>query len=180
MHARIALTALVAAGLLAASPAVADVVDVDLTGWQATGDWGSELNSWAMLNIGGESQVTGAEWIDLEFTTADDSWRSELVLSLNTVGGAADFWDSTVTDLDSPGTYSGSGTFPGPATAGGPFTVDPEGRLYIEVYDSFEAGTLVDATISTGTLRVHYTAVPEPAALGTLAFAGGLLLRRRR
>ena len=174
------LIAIVAGAVaLTATPAFADIVDIDLSGWQTNGGFGDSLNTNTTLNIGAGSQITAAEWINLQFTANDPSWRSELVLSLNNSAITA-WWDSTVSADNTPGSYSGSGTFPGPAFDGGPFAVGADGLLYIETYEAFDDADIVDANISAGTLRVTYSPIPEPASLGVLGLGGLFLLRRRR
>lgn len=176
-----AIVALTVLGFFAAAPvAQADEIDIDLTGWQTFGPFNSPLNSFEEVDIGAFSQVTGADWLNLEFTTQNGSFQSEFVLSLND-SSASVWWDSTVSAVDGAGTYSGSGSFPGPADDGGPFTVGADGILYVEVYEIFDDGgaSVVDAIVATGTLRVFYTPVPEPASFGLLALGGLMLLRRR-
>ena len=165
--------------LAASSPVFADEVDINLTGWQTFGDFGDASNSNTTVNIGAGSLVTGAEWINLGFVAHDPSWRSELVLSLNT-SDLSSWFDSTVSADDSPGSYSGSGTFPGPGSSGGPFSVLADGDLYIETYEAFDDPEVSpNATISGGTLRVFYTTIPEPSSLGLLGVGTLFLLQRR-
>jgi hypothetical protein len=166
-------------GLVASSPALADQVDIDLSGWVVSAGFSDAGNSNTTIDIGANSMVTGADWINLQFTPQGASWQSDLVLSLNDSAISA-WWDSTVSDVNAGGTYSGSGSFPGPAEDGGPFAVLADGELYVEAYDVFddEPGA-PDALITSGTLRVYYTQVPEPASLGLLGLGTLFLLRRR-
>lgn len=169
----------IAAALLTASSARGDVLDIDLSGWVTHGGFFDSQNTSTTVNIGAGSQIAGAEWIDLEFTTLNGSWLSEFTLSLND-SAINNWWDSTVSATDANGNYSGSGSFPGPIEEGGPFTV-ADGDLYIEVYEQFnDAGSAIDASVTSGTLRITYTAVPEPAACAVLGLGGLALLRRRR
>jgi len=179
MHKKLLAIAALTGGLALAAPAWADTLDIDLTGWQTAGRWDHALNSDAFVDIGPGSALTSAEWIDLEINSQGVSWLSDFIISLND-SAITQWWDSTVSDTDGGGTYTGSGSFPGPNFDGGPFSVLDDGLVYIQVYESFDDnGEGLDTIVTTGTLRLHFTPIPEPAALAGLGAAGLLLLRRR-
>lgn len=180
--------AAVTAAVLVAGPASAQVrtVDVNLAGWQAAGGFGNPGNTNTSITLDRTGlpaeplEVIAVDYIDLAFTTSNESWLRELVLSVNDDVDINRFWDHRPSTVNAPGSFSGSGTFPNPALFGsGPFIVSPGDVLYIEVYDTFDDPG-VDATISQGTLRITYQAIPEPAALGLLAGGLPLVIRRRR
>lgn len=177
---------LLAVALVAASAGVAsaDTVDIDLAGWATFGGYLAPGNSSTTLNIGAGSQVTNIEWINLTFSTVGFSYREELALSVNEVGGVEAFWDDTpAVGLDSSGTFGPStGAFVNPGLLGsGPFTT-VSGNLFVTAYETFNDGgnTTQDASISAGILRITYVAVPAPSAAALVGLGGLVALRRRR
>ncbi|MFN4243429.1 MAG: hypothetical protein ACK4PI_09350 [Tepidisphaerales bacterium] len=180
--------AAVAAAALAAGSASAQVrtVDINLAGWQAAGGFANAGNTNTSITLDRTGlpaeplEVIAVDYIDLAFATSNESWLRELILSVNDNVDINRFWDHRPSTTAAPGSFSGSGTFPNPALFGsGPFVVSAGDVLYIEVYDSFDDPG-IDATISQGTLRITYQAIPEPAALGLLAGGLPLVMRRRR
>ncbi len=172
-------TAFVSVGVVLAlsAGASADLLVIDLAGWQAESGFGGALNTNASFNFPIGTTIDNAEYVDLTYTAQGASWQSELVLSLNDdIGG--DFWDSGIAGtVGAPGAVGPvSGPFANPGLfASGPFSLTT-GTLYVETYDTFnDAG--VDQVIASGSLHVHYT-IPEPATAGLLG-AGALLLSRR-
>lgn len=180
--------AAVAAAALLGGSASAQIrtTDVNLAGWQAVGGFGNTGNTSTSITLDRTGlpaeplEIIAVDYIDLAFTTSNESWLRELVLSVNDSVDIDRFWDHRPSTVAAPGSFSGSGTFPNPALFGsGPFVVSAGDVLYIEVYDTFDDPG-VDATISQGTLRITYQAIPEPAALGLLAGGLPLVVRRRR
>ncbi|MBL8892731.1 MAG: VPLPA-CTERM sorting domain-containing protein [Planctomycetaceae bacterium] len=185
----VALAALVAAVAVPTSSVRADFVDIDLTGWETFQGFGDNANSQVRLNIGVGSQVTGFDWSNLEFTSEGASWRSEFTLSVNNFD-ASEFLDWAPDLNDDPGTHGpSSGSWgggvgvAGPFGPGAPFTV-ADGEIWVTVYEGFDDGGagVRDAVVASGSLRVFFTAVPEPtSALVLFGAAAGLgLVRRRR
>lgn len=166
-------------------------IEVDLTGWETYGGFANQLNTRQLIelnNPGSEPlQIVAARWENVSFTSVGGSWRSEVILSLNT-STESSFWDQQLAPgLGSPGDYSGSGVFgEGGSTFGAPFALLPDNALLVYVYESFDdAGpTGLDAVFSGGKLLVTYTAVPEPGSLGLVAAIAavgtGLTWQRRR
>lgn len=181
--------AALAAAVFAVSSAAAQTatVDVNLAGWQAEAGFGNPLNTRTTITLDRTGlgalplEVIAIDYIGLEFEALGESWRSEFVLSVNDFVDGDLFWDARpAVGVNSPGVFSGSGTFPIPGLfASGPFEVSAGDQLLIEVYDTFnDPGT--DAVVRTGTLRITYQAIPEPAALGLLAGGLPLVMRRRK
>ncbi len=156
----------------------ADFVDINVANWEVFGGFGDAQNSEFRFNIGNGSAVDGFEWINLDFDSEGASWRSELVLSVNNVDGSL-FTDFIPSTDDSPGNYFGSGAWNATDGFGAPFVVG-DGEVWVTMYDTFQdAGR--NAFVNGGTLRVNFTAVPEPtSALVLGAAAAGLCFVRRR
>ncbi len=174
---------LLAAAAGSASAGVNAFVDVDLAGWQTWGGYGAAANTDTSIALPAGTQIVGADWIGLNFTAINGSWRSEMTLSINdSFNGVGGFWDFAPSADGSPGVYSGSGTFGNPgAINSGPFTMSTS-SLYIEVYESFNDGgnTVQDAQIDSGTLRIYYVPVPAPSAAALVGLGGLVAMRRRR
>lgn len=167
--------------------------DIDLAGYESWGGFAATENSTVTLDMFPFARIIAVEWIDLDFTSEGESWRSEFTLSLNdsvNAGAAGTFWDFSPVSNDvagqSPGNYFGSGSFtdPSPRFNSGPFSLLADGQMVIYVYDSFDdGGTGVrDAVINSGILRI--TAVPEPssavALLSVVAIGGAFTTFKRR
>ena len=160
--------------------AQADVLEIDLAGWQADGPFLSPNNSRLTINLPVGTAIDNAEYVDLVYVAQAPSWMSELIISLNDSEEFLSYWDTPIV-----GATGYSGTH-GPVTAsfhdhpqafGGPFTLTT-GQLYIEVYDTW-GDTVVDQVVMSGTLRITYT-VPAPGAMALLGGAGLLAARRHR
>ncbi len=175
------IVGLVAAAALTGS-AQADFVTVDLTGWSSFAGFGNVLNTSTNITIPAGSQITAITFEGLTFSTFNGSYLSELILSVNDATNATAFWDWAPSTTEDPGSFGpGSGSFGFPGVFGsGPFTTST-GGLFITVYEGFnDAGSLIDASISAGTLRIEYTVVPTPGALALMGMGGLLASRRRR
>ncbi|MBX3384687.1 MAG: VPLPA-CTERM sorting domain-containing protein [Phycisphaeraceae bacterium] len=169
------LALLAAAGM--ASAASAAVLNVDLAGWQAEGGYLNPGNTSLIVSLPIGTTIDSISFV-IDFDALGESWRSELVLSVND-STTGDFWDfNPGVGINSPGNFVGAGNFPDPALFGsGPFTLTT-GDLFITVYESFnDAG--IDSVINSGTLTINYT-VPTPATAGMLALGGLFAARRRR
>lgn len=186
-----------AAALLAVAgvPAHAATYDVNLAGWLAGDDFGYDPNSFLIVNLPAGATVTGFDYLGLQFSTvpSDDSWLSDLVLSVNHVdgdGNIEDWLDWKPSTTGAGGTFGpASGSWNGPTGSDGPysstgsFEVLAGGFLYVTVYlDEYYPSDGI--TISAGTLRINYdvAVVPEPATYGMMALgllAVGAMVRRR-
>lgn len=176
-------TAVVAFVSFGGGARAATVYDIDLAGFESFGDFTDPNNSLVTVNLFPFARIASVEWIDLEFTTENGSWRSEFVLSLNdsaNSGAAGTFWDYRPSNDDSSGTYSGSGFFDDVNSefSSGPFSLLADGQLVFYVYETFnDGGAARDAFISSGTLRI--TAVPEPSSVAVIAALFGVGGARR-
>jgi len=159
--------------------AQADVLELDMTGWQAEGGWLNPGNTHMTINLPVGATIDNAEYVDLVYVAQDPSWQSDLVISLNDSEAFISYWDTQIAGApDTSGTFGpASGSFNNPDAVGGPFTLTT-GQLYIELYDIFN-DTGVDEVVLGGTLRITYT-VPAPGAMALLGGAGLLAARRRR
>lgn len=180
----------------AALSAHAATLNVNLAGWVATDDFGSEDNSTVMLNLPVGATVTGFSYSNLVFATVptDFSWLSDLTLSVNQLlaGGTSigEWFDWKPSAVDAPGTagplsgsWGGATGLAGPYGAGSSFVMGAGQALYITVYlDAYFPSDGI--TIRSGTLSINYTPlpVPEPASYGLLALglvAVGARVKRR-
>lgn len=181
--------AVVALVALPLSGAKAAFIDVSVAGWSTFGGYAlpGGINSGSQVSIGAGSQVTLIEYFDVEFESLSPSWGEELVLSVNDDDGLGNFFDHAPyadPGNDNPGIFGPiSGVFgssPG-LSIGGLFTANT-GDLWVTAYETFNDGGNAgqDAVIRTGSIRIHYTAVPEPTS-AMLAVCGlGLCMIRRR
>lgn len=170
-----ALAILAVSGLaLAAS---ADVLVINIGGWQADGGYTNAGNTFQDFNLGVGTTIDSASF-DVSWTAASPSWRSELALSLND-DLFGDFYDAFPSDLDSAGSDSRSGDFAAAVGGfiGGPFTLT-SGILHVEIYDTF-ADAVIDQVITSGTITVNYTPIPAPGSVALLGLAGFAARRRR-
>lgn len=172
-----ALAILAVSGL--AAVASADVLVIDITGWDANTGYGGGNSSFA-INLGVGTTIDNASF-DVSWTAPSPSWSSELILSLNdSIAFVGGFWDCAPGIGGGPGSETASGPWASAAGGfiGGPFTLTT-GQLYVEIYDSFDDGFAGQQHIDSGTLTIEYTPVPAPGALALLGVAG-LASRRRR
>lgn len=174
----------------ALTPAVGAYVDIDLTGWTTYAGFGNAMNSQVFLAVGAGTQVLGFEYSNLSITTSNGSWLDELVISLNTSDGFEymDWTPSLISDAGSEsglsGSWNGPNGQPGPFGEGASFAALGDGILWVTVYEAFnDGGDALDATITSGTLRIFLSPVPEPGTYGLMAlglFGIGAFVRRRQ
>lgn len=170
----------------ASSSALADTLAVNLAGWSTQGEFGAPGNTEAFFTLPAGSTVTGFEYSNLRFQSFGASWNSELVLSVNDFTGAPTTidryldWAPSVVDQSGTtpllsGSWDGASGAEGPFGAGAAFTVGGgTNNLWVVVYESLGDDAFPDATISSGTLTINFTApIPEPATYGLMAL--GLL-----
>lgn len=158
-------------------------LDVNLAGFSTDGTFSSPLNSSVIVNIGAGSTVTGFEYIGLTFESFTPSWQSEVVLSVEHPSGfASGYLDYVPADgLDSSGVFGpASGVWEDVVSGfGAPFST-ATGNVKVYVYEGFaDTSASPDATISSGTLRIHYAPIPEPTSLAALGLAGVMIRRCR-
>lgn len=163
-----------------ASVASADVLVVNISGWQADGGYGAPGNTSAsFFSIPAGSTIDDISY-EINFTAQGASWRSELVLSVNdSVNFVGGYWDAAPSNLGSSGNFIGSGNFataPG-GSDGGPFVLTT-GDLFVTIYDTFNDSG-IDAIVNSGTITITYTPIPAPGALALLGLAGVAARRRR-
>lgn len=168
--------AAVTAGILSfgGTPANADYLDVNITGWQTYGGFGNVNNSQVFINLGAGTQITGFDFNNLSFSAISPSWRSEFILSVNDSTGD-NFLDFRPSLDDTSGTFGPVSGSWGPLVDqgyGGPFSLAPDGILWVTVYESFNDSTDPDAVVNSGSLRIYYNAVPEPGTAGLLGLFG--------
>jgi hypothetical protein len=168
----------------------AGLINVDVSGWQATGNFGDAGNTSVFLNVGAGASITGFDWIDLTFEALGASWLEEFVLSVNNSSGTAYMDVAPADGRDFAGVFgpsSGSWGSAGFLFVGAPFTV-ADGVVWVTVYDYFLDGG-VNARIRQGTLRIHCdncgvgpTPIPAPGTLELLglSLAGLAALRGRQ
>jgi hypothetical protein len=168
----------------------ADDITFDLTGFK-TFDSGfpGALNSQATLNLSPSAQITAISFTNLSIQLSNGSFGSEFVISTNdssNSGAAATFWDFrpfAANDSATPtllGPISGSFTSPSNQFNSGPFSLLPDGQLFLYVYETFnDAGTALDAEVLSGSITITFTPIPEPALGGLLAIAAIVAVRRR-
>lgn len=174
----------------ALTPAVGAYVDLDLTGWKTFAGFGSPLNSQTFLAIGAGTQVIGFEYSNISITTANGSWLDEVVISLNSSDGLEymDWTPSLISgegsDVGLSGSWNGPNGQPGPFGEGASFAALGDGILWVTIYEAFnDAGNSLDATITSGTLRIFLSPVPEPGTYGLMALGLlgiGAFVRRRQ
>ncbi len=163
-----------AAAAMAAAPAHADFVLVNLAGFQSGGSFGSATNSQAFVSIEPGSTVTGWDFQNLSFTTSGESYLNEFVISVNNSAGTA-YLDALPSDIAGGGTFgpaSGSWGSALGGSEGSPFVV-ADGVVWVTVYELF-VDDGVNATVNAGSLRINFTSpIPEPGSYGLMAI--GLL-----
>jgi len=172
----------------ASAALVVDVLDVDVTGILSVDPQGDPLNETLSHLLPGNAQVTGIGW-DVTLFADDPSFLSEMAVT---------FESSTVFYLtlrpgvgdDFPGTIAySSGGIVDLVGLGLDFTLEPDGLLIMEFFESFDDfPDDWDGVWQSGTIQVRYqydqpvTGIAEPSSLllATLAVTSLAALRRRR
>ena len=193
-------TAAMPAGVVAIPAGSAGFIDIDLAGWTSFSGFGLPGNTTVAFDIGAGTVVTGFTYTDVAITTSNGSWLSELTLSVNPTNGdaAVEFMDWAPSLVSDSGSTTASGSWGGPtgAATGGPGPFGPgtsftaaDGLIFVTVYEAFDdpfgptGPSLLDATITAGTMRVFLAPIPEPGTYGMMALgllAVGAAMRKRQ
>lgn len=151
------------------------------------GEFGDPANTLLNFDIGANSHITGIAY-DVTLTAYGPSWLSELVVGFSNTS-LSDGVDLTPGFADTdPGTgsYADSAYLP---DFGLDFSVESDGLLWLEFFESFDDGDVNPDGLWSGTLTITYTpqtqppAIPEPATWAMMIAGFGLVgtgLRRRR
>lgn len=155
-------------------------LDVDLAGFSADGGFAAPTTL-VTVNLGAGSTVTGYEYIGLTFESFAPSWLSEFVISVEDANFSGYLDVAPGIDTDAPGVFGPvTGTWGDPSNSDGDAFVTSTGNVNVYVYELFnDSGVNPDATVSSGILRIHYAAVPEPTSIAALGLAGAMFRRRR-
>jgi hypothetical protein len=181
-----AASTLLCVGGIAQAAGSSSYVDINIAEWTSTARFGEPGNTEVFPYVGMGALVTGFEYLGLTFTALGASYQSEFTLSVNNQD-ASEFMDWNPSLVEASGSFGpASGSWGGAdgAGTGSPFTVaEADGKIWVTVYETFDDDG-IDAVVSAGTLRIHFTpAIPEPSTYGLMAL--GLLgvtfaVRRRQ
>lgn len=165
-HAAVGM-ALVAAAV-AAVPAHAAGVTLDVAGIVSYDEFGSSANVIRSIYIGPGVHITGLSW-DVDLTADTPSWLSEMSVDVNDGGSpSAGVSLSPGFGVNSPGSQSFSGSADLVAL-GFDFYLGASGMLFFEFFETFDDNFgLRDGIWTRGSLTVT---VPEPGTYGLAALA---------
>ncbi len=164
-------------GLMAAAPAALAVtapvlVDhtlvIEFSNQYSADVKGSDENTTLVYRLAPQAYITSLQW-SAAVTAFDPSWLSEMTLDLtNSLGEGVQL--SPAEGVSASGTHTASGQID-LVHSGLGFRLQPDGRLKLEFYESFDDQLgAPDGRWSSGLLQIHYmaAAVPEPASAGLL------------
>lgn len=184
-------TAAVAAGLafspVMATSADAAVVVFDVSDIFSVDPFGDPLNEVYNLSIGANSEVIGIGW-DVTLFADTPSWLSEMVVAFGSTSAQSLVQLTPAVGDDFPGTESySSGGIINLVDLGLNFSVDADGQLRLEFYETFDDfANDWDGIWISGALTIEYVpsgVVPEPASWALMIAGFGLVgaaVRRRR
>ncbi|MCG2841736.1 PEPxxWA-CTERM sorting domain-containing protein [Sandaracinobacter sp. RS1-74] len=181
---KLLLGALCAAFMTTSAQAATLVIDLEDV-FSYAGE-GSPDNVVWNFNLGANSHITGIAY-DVTLTAFSPSWLSELVVSFTSTG-----LDGVYLTPGFANSSSGTASFAASASLvdiGLDFSLDADGLLWLEFFESFNDASVNPDGVWNGTLTVTYTpenagpAVPEPASWALMLSGFGLVgfaARRRR
>jgi uncharacterized protein (TIGR03382 family) len=143
----------------------------DLSGLGVDGGYSTNFFTFAH-DFGGAGTVTGISW-DISYTPASPSWASELVISVDTDGGFADF---SMADYGAPDTSTPFASAASEALS----IASSDGMVFLTLWDSFQDGAVFPDLVFDSGSSVTITFVPAPGAMAVLGLGGLVAGRRRR
>lgn len=170
--------------ILAAAGANAGIAELQLTEAESHDSFGTFDNFSSVIDMadlagvaaGTRIDILSLSW-DLTITTLIDSWLSDATIHFDDADAL--FPPSSSSFLVAPGLgsdSSGSMSFAGAATLSDALVLS-EGRLYLEIFESFDDQAGVTEALVSGRITLEYRVVPAP---GVAAVCATLLLARPR
>lgn len=183
MHpARLALPLLLATGV-----AHAGIAEFQLSEAESHDSFGTFANFSSVVDMAAVAGVASGTRIDLlsvswdlTIATVTDSWLSEVTFHFDDADAAfppspSAFLIAPALGTDAPGSMSFSDT----AALGSPLVLS-EGRLYLEIFESFDDQPGITEALVSGTITLDYRVVPAPGMLAMLGVGVLALARRQR
>lgn len=173
--------------LLAASAAHAASLDLQLTDAQSHDSFGTFGNFASVVDVatlagaaaGTRVDILSISW-DLTVTTVVDSWMSDVTLHLDDADTLFPPSSNAVQIAPALGhNTTGSQSFADGAVLGQALVLS-EGRLYLELFESFDDQPGVTEAMVSGRITIDYAVVPTPGALALLGLGLCAPARRRR
>jgi len=167
---------------LIASPASADVLEVQVDQVVSWAEQGNPSNWVGALFVGEDMQITGFGY-DLTLTTFGDSWLSEAAIW---IGDAAvpdqSFTITPGAGMNVPGAdveFDSGGIIPVSLIGLDPVVLSGD-TVRFEAFETFtDLPSSADA-VWTGSIFIEVAPIPAPGALAVLGLAVGMTGRRRR
>ncbi|NRF69092.1 PEP-CTERM sorting domain-containing protein [Aquincola sp. S2] len=176
---RSAIGLAVAAAALAAAPAQAGIVSVDVSGIFSNDELGDAINEVRQVAVGAWQNIVKISW-NVELFADSPSWLSEMSVDMAGHNGAGVTLTPGFAD-DAPGANSYVGSFD-LLLSGDKFQVGANGLLRLEFFESFDDfANDWDGIWRAGNIVIE--TVPEPATYGLMGLAllaAGAATRRRR
>lgn len=167
-------------GIVPATFARADIIDIDAADMDAIGVFGNPNNSVQIIHIGPHLLIDDISWENVKYESFEPSWQNELVFSFSNSDGSG-YWDFGISNVEASGVHTSSGGVDDMYLPdGGPFQLLGDGQLHVTVWENWDdAAGSPDASVQSGTFKV--SAVPEPTSLTLLGLlAPAAMLRRKR